>query len=151
MPDKPNNKPFEVKAALVCEDVRREISGKEILIGVFADAVFITQIPVQLILTLYLRAMIPDQEELAVQFRVIGPGDVPVTSTISANLQKPLDPTTSVSVVVTGIAFQVQSFGQYRFQWKPPGQEWETVAGLELRKGEAPPAGIMPIMASIVS
>ena len=52
-----NTRRFTAVAALVCDDVRREISGKEILIGVYAHNVYVSLIPVNLIVTLYMRAL----------------------------------------------------------------------------------------------
>ena len=36
---------FEFRAFLVCDDVRREISGKEILIGVYGDGLVVPSFP----------------------------------------------------------------------------------------------------------
>ena len=110
-----DQKAFRVTVALICEDVRREISGKEILIGVFADSVFITFVPFPLVLTLYMRAMVPDGESYIVHFRVLGPGDAQVTPVVSATLGKAIDPTTSVSIILGGIAFQSTILRQIHF------------------------------------
>jgi uncharacterized protein DUF6941 len=39
------NDVFELRSFLVCDDVRREITGKEILIGVYADAMVFPAFP----------------------------------------------------------------------------------------------------------
>lgn len=38
-------KSYKIRSVIVCDDVRREISKKEILIGVYTDAIVVQQVP----------------------------------------------------------------------------------------------------------
>lgn len=142
---------FRLKCALLCEDVRKEVSGKEILIGVLADAIYVTFIPFPFVVTLYIRAMFSERESYLFEFRVLGPSDVPVTPVVTATVGKPADIERSVSLVLNGIMFQVQSYGLYKFQWKPPDQDWETMTTLHIARGENPPSGLVPPISASVS
>jgi hypothetical protein len=65
---------LEVKAVIVCDDVRVEANGKEILIGVYHD-VFVDRFPVQLQLTLWTEFQARETVKVPVKFRVIGEHD----------------------------------------------------------------------------
>jgi hypothetical protein len=151
MPVEDNTGRFHLKCALLCDDVRREVSGKELIIGVYADAVFVAFVPFPFVLTMYIRTMVPELDTYQLKFRVLGPNDSQVTPEVSASLSKPGDLGSSVTLQVAGVAFQAQAFGKYAFQWQPPNQDWETITTLDVRKGEKPPQNLMTIFGSIVS
>ena len=65
-----NGHRFRAVAALVCDDVRNETSGKEILIGVFADNVYVGVLPANLIVCLYLRVLFARSGVSTIKFRV---------------------------------------------------------------------------------
>jgi hypothetical protein len=136
-----NGHRFTALAALVCDDVRKEISGKEILIGVFADNVFVGGIPANLIVALYIRALFARSEVSNFKFRVLGPSGLQVTPEASIPLSGPPDLETVIPIVLR-FSFQAQAEGRYEFQWQPPEQEWETVTSLRIKKGEMPPFSV---------
>jgi hypothetical protein len=43
----------KVTSALICDDIRREITGKDILIGVYAGDIIVPQVPFSIPLTLW--------------------------------------------------------------------------------------------------
>jgi len=140
---------FTALAALVCDDVRNELSGKEILIGVFADNVYVGGIPANLGVCLYLRALFARTEVSNIKFRVLGPSGIQVTPEASIPIPGPPDLAFVTSIVVRGVNFQAQAEGRYEFQWQPPEQEWETVTSLRIKKGNAPPLSVTLAPASI--
>jgi hypothetical protein len=136
-------------AALLCDDVRREVSGKEILIGVLTDNVYVAGIPANLIVTLYIRVMFARNEPSNIKFKVLAPSGIQITPEVSFQFPGPPDTESVTSIVVSGMNFQVQMEGRYEFQWQPPEQEWETVASLRIRKGVFPPLGVSQTPVSI--
>ncbi len=145
-----NTHRFTAVAALVCDDVRREISGKEILIGVYAHNVYVSLIPVNLIVTLYMRALFAQRESYNINFRVLGPSGIQVTPEVSLTFPPPPDFESAFPIVLGGISFQAQTEGKYEFQWQPPGQEWETATSLHIKKGNMAPLGTVQAPVSIV-
>jgi hypothetical protein len=144
-----NGHGFTAVASLVCDDVRREISGKEILIGVYADNVYVSVIPANLNVNLYIRALFGQRGVSNIKFKILGPGGIQVTPEASISFPAPPDPESVASIIVGGIIFQAQAEGKYEFQWQPPGQEWETVTYLHIRKGNVPPPNVTQPPASI--
>jgi hypothetical protein len=59
---------------LVCDDIRREMSGKEILIGAYADVIIVKQIPIKL-RSLFVRVLfrISEGTERKFIFKLIDP------------------------------------------------------------------------------
>jgi hypothetical protein len=144
-----NGHRFTAVAALVCDDVRNEISGREILIGVFADNVHVAVLPANLIVSLYMRVLFARSGLSNIKFRVLAPAGIQVTPEASIALPGPPDLEAVASIVIRGINFQAQAEGRYEFQWQPPEQEWETVTSFRIKKGDMPPLSITQTPASI--
>jgi hypothetical protein len=142
---------YTAVAALVCDDVRNEVSGKEILIGVFADNVFVGVLPANLIVSLYLRVRFGRSDLSPVKFRVLAPSGIQVTPEASLSLPAPPDLDTVTAVVIRGINFQAQAEGRYEFQWQPPGQEWEVVTSVRIKTGTMPPLSVSQTPVSIAA
>jgi len=124
-----------VETALLCDDVRREISGKDIIIGVYGDEAIVPNFPVFMMFSLYLRVRFLEQGMFPTEFRVLGPSGQPLT----ANVKAPMMTTAAnriAMVHIAGLPIQVQSAGEVQFQWHPPGGEWETIQTLKVKQGE---------------
>ncbi len=135
-----NSKRVTAIVALVCDDVRNESSGKEILIGVFADNVYVGVLPANLIVSLYIRLRLADNQSGNIKFRVMSPGGTQVTPEVPFALPPPADhrDIAIASMAIRGIGFQAQAEGRYEFQWQPPEQEWEAITSLFIKKGQVP-------------
>ena len=74
MPELPDV--LTIDFALLCDDVRREVTGKDIIIGVYGEEITTPNLPVVLVFNLFMRVRFPkpDTSYLA-EFRVIGPSD----------------------------------------------------------------------------
>jgi hypothetical protein len=129
--------PFDIDVALLCDDVRREVTGKDIIIGVYGEELTTPHLPTTFIFTLYMRVRFPiPNSDYPVEFRVIGPSDVQLTTAAKSNLRSPPPggaPTSTVSL--GGIPFQIQTPGLVQFQWRPAGADWKTIARLEIKQG----------------
>ncbi len=62
---------LKMQYALVCDDVRREDSGKLILIGVYARDIRLTSVPATLVLSLVVNVMAPEPLEVDFEFQCI--------------------------------------------------------------------------------
>jgi hypothetical protein len=62
---------LEVGDGLVCDDVRREETGKLILIGVYSSAIIVGQLPAALLLSLVFKLTAQEPMEAGIQFKVM--------------------------------------------------------------------------------
>ncbi len=65
-----------VKAVVVCDEVRREDNGKEILIGVYSSGVLVPQFPAPLNFTFWVQFTSTGLGQSSLMFRVMGGEDV---------------------------------------------------------------------------
>ena len=65
---------YKVTSVLVCDQVRREDNGKEIIIGVYRDSIIVPRIPTVIpMLTFRITAQVDHTEFKNMKFSVIGP------------------------------------------------------------------------------
>src|SRR6266436_9523709 len=112
---------------LICDDVRREVTGKEIIIGVYGDEMMVPSLPVSLNLSLWIRVFFENAEAMYVDFAIVGEGGI--------NLVQPQrlpiagqQANRQMSVVLSGIPIQVQMPGPVTFRWCLKGGSWEDLA-----------------------
>jgi hypothetical protein len=133
-----------VKVALLCDDVRREITGKEIIIGVFSDQINVVSFPITIILTLYMRVIFSNSNtKYPIEFRAINASGnqlVPVAKTVLDSLNA-----TQTSTAVLGpVPLHIQAPGAISFQWRLENREWTTITILDVAPvptGDAVPPG----------
>lgn len=129
--------------ALLCDDVRREVTGKDILIGVYSDDITVTSLPATLIFSLFIRAIFPEKNKIyQIEFRVLGSAGQQLTPLIKASINS--QNTLRSSVIFGGIPLNIQSEGKVQFQWRPEGTEWSTLVEIEVKRGDvSPPPGMV--------
>ena len=66
---------MKILSALICDDVRREDNGKEILIGVYSGSIAIPTIPANITLTAWINMEIHGPCEFDFEIRVLDPSD----------------------------------------------------------------------------
>jgi hypothetical protein len=137
------------EVSLLCDDVRREITGKDIIIGVYGDEMTVQSLPITLVLSLFIRARFPEKNtNYEIEFRVLGSAGQPLVPAAKATVNSQQGPTSTISMV--GIPLQIQSEGKVQFQWRPKGIDWTTLAQIEIKQGNVvPPAGMIIGTASI--
>jgi hypothetical protein len=141
-----------VRFALLCEDVRREITGKDIIIGVLGTQITTAQFPIAIILNLYMRIRFPNTGMFNTEFRVLGPPtNQPITAIIKTNMAASSSET-DTTINLSGIAFQVLTPGVIKFQWRLEGDEvWITVAELSVKQGSIEVPGMIIGRGTVVS
>lgn len=66
---------MKILSALICDDVRREDNGKEILIGVYSGSILIPTIPANIMLTAWINMEVHGPCEFDFEIRVLDPSD----------------------------------------------------------------------------
>lgn len=68
--------PFEIKVAIVCEDIREEKLGKHTLVGVYAgDEIQLAQIPGNIAIACFIEAIVLEPGPFEMTMRLSGPGE----------------------------------------------------------------------------
>src|SRR2546426_965311 len=64
---------LKIKNAVVCDDIRREDNGKELLIGVYSGGIVVPQFPAPLVLAYWVQFDAPKPaDNVDVEFRLLG-------------------------------------------------------------------------------
>jgi hypothetical protein len=127
-----------VIAALVCDDVRKEDNGKEILIGVYTGGIVVPAMPAALILSLWLFLEPKGSGELPIEMQLLNDegtqliharalGVVQDTNAeLTAALADADDDRSSLAFARFPVKFEKE--GRLRFQVKVGNDDWQTVA-----------------------
>lgn len=117
---------FTVSNAVVCDDVRKEMSGKDILIGVYASSMNISSLPAQLNLCFWMEIVPKKSGNLSMEFKLETPGKHPPTQLrIDATIG---DVESSFGIFTPQITVIVTEDGEFKLFARPLGQEkWRIV------------------------
>jgi hypothetical protein len=129
---------FRVVTAIICDDVRREWNGKDILIGVYGSGMRVESIPNAVILTVWLEIEAFQQGELDLWIRVIGLNDAVIFQPPAAAKLNPQIAGFS-HVFVPNILVQIPSTGPLNFQISRDGQIWENIKTINVEVGPIGP------------
>lgn len=131
----------KIEVALLCDEVRREITGKDIIIGVYGDEVLVAAFPAQVFVTLYIRARFTQfKNEYPLEFRALGDRGIPLVAPAKTVLAT--QPSARLaSLVISGIPIFIHSPGPIEFQWRPIDGEWEKILSIDVKQGAGPKGG----------
>jgi hypothetical protein len=125
---------FKVIAVLVCDDVRREINGKEILIGVYSGGSILLQYFPTMINPVFWCQFIPMRPgKISTSFRLTNESGVEFYQfggELTAGAAR--EPG---SVAISGQPIQAHSEMRLVLQMKVGGSEWTTIQEVAIRKG----------------
>ncbi|MBF0560727.1 MAG: hypothetical protein HQL37_01675 [Alphaproteobacteria bacterium] len=115
---------------LLCDDVRREITGKDIIIGTYGDLILLETFPANLQFCLWNRVRYFGKvDSIVINLQVVGPSGTisfpPFPFSIAAHREGELG-----NIVISPIRVPVEYPGDLAFQWQLPGRDWETLASL---------------------
>src|SRR4051794_4058924 len=113
------------ETAIVCDDIRREDNGKEILIGVYSGDITVATFPANLRLFFWISTFVEEGGEQVVNMRVLGPGDVQLIKG-EFRIQVSAFPSEG-SLPVGPLLLQIQTEGKITLQIKRAGSKWETI------------------------
>lgn len=126
---------FSLILALICEDARREESGKHILIGVICDGLFFRKLPAnKRSLHLYVQGVAPT-ERFEIEFRLIRVGSSKVIRNgkgifeyegSEKDVRLPMD----FSIDIGPLSFEAE--GSYAVQLRWSERRWKTVSSFEV-------------------
>jgi len=118
--------------SVVCDEVRKEVTGKEILIGVYGDDIIVGAFPATLLLSLWVRARFDLAGDWAALFQVVGKSGRQLLTPQVAILRSP-GVNHLVSITFGGIPLQLEGPEQIKFQWHFGGGDWHTIGEIEIK------------------
>jgi hypothetical protein len=123
---------FRVKSLLVCDDIREEKSGKEIIIGVYTGAIIFAQLPAKLnkiVFRIDVQFLKRGAKQVAFQIR-----DEKKELKFELIGSLPEDTTTDSGVFIFELAaIDVQTQSWMNVWMRLDDDPWEKVGGIELR------------------
>ena len=115
---------LEFLYVLVCDDIRREDNGKEIIIGVYSSGILVRSFPADLSLAFSIQFRADKTGDVRLEARVLGPRGTPLIGMqLGVSIQQP----SLGSLVVPAIPVQIKETGNILVQMKQDVEDWETV------------------------
>lgn len=116
-------------SALVCDEIRREDTGKYILIGVYVSEILVDRLPAGLQLSFWLIITVDTDQPRAFEMRLVGPGEAQLMrGAVTASFAKAGGP---YGLPLGPAPIQLQSVGRLRLEVQLQGQEdWQEIANL---------------------
>jgi hypothetical protein len=137
-----------IKQCVVCDDIRREISGKDILIGVYGSGINVASFPSPLALAFWMQFDSSDAtpSPIMIEFQLVGEND---TKFAALGVQLMITKAGLGTIALPAIPLSLQIPSDLMLQMRQPGEEWETVGTVRVDKGPVnslfmPPPGGFP-------
>jgi hypothetical protein len=129
VPDRrPRIKPV---TALIADDVRREASGKDILIGVYTSQIAVGRVgpDVGIVVAVSMIFESPETGEIPVGLRIVGPdGELRFAITAGVNITAATVPNQTNALSIAGIAILLATTGNIEVKVRQyEDGEWETI------------------------
>ncbi len=131
---------INIDNAIACDDIRQEVNGKFILIGVYSGDVILPFIPVTLPISFWMMAHPSKEGNYHIQFRLTLPGESPTQTKGEMIVQVKEESTTAVALPLPPIFLQIGAPGQITLDYREGDGPWKTVCTLEAKLAPAPPA-----------
>jgi hypothetical protein len=121
-----------ISSVIVCDDIRREISGKDILIGVYSGEIVLSSIPFSLNLAIWLEytPSIVGHNEFYIRFMF---NNEPIGS-INGGIDVAV--ITSIGLPITGFNIRGDKPGELQIEFSSDGKTFTTVSRKTLRQGD---------------
>jgi hypothetical protein len=132
-----------IVSAVICEDIRQEISGKFSLAGVFGAGIDIITLPAVAVVGVFGEVKFPEMGTTETQYRIVDSGgDELVRGSLTVNVQT-LD---SAPLVLGPFQVRIVRDGEVRVEWKSDDADWMTVRSFRIRHSpRRAPAAANPI------
>jgi hypothetical protein len=125
---------FTVNAVVICDEVRKEITNKDILIGVYGGAIVPSSFPIQIPIAVWMEFTPERAGTLEMDFRIVLPGNpTELRMSFVLDVQDPRDPATLYTPQVQCL---VHEAGEVRVFVKPAeSQEWRLIKAKRIEAG----------------
>ena len=112
---------------IVCDDVRREDNGKELILGVYSGSILVPTFPSNLMLSFWAQYQASAAGHSVMDARVLS---AQRTTLVQLKLNIDVSDVGCGSIYLPPLPIQVQSHGELHWQIKQEGQDWETIKSI---------------------
>jgi hypothetical protein len=124
---------IKVRQVVVCDDIRREFNGKEILIGVYGSDIVVSNFPSPLNLSFWVQFTAPEvAPEIPLEVRLMGDDELQFIL-LKAVIR--IDRAGKGAIAIGPLPTFLQVPTNLRLQIKQKNTEWETVEEIKVDKG----------------
>lgn len=118
-----------VENVVFCENFRQEVGGKYTLLGVFAPELSVSEIPATISLAIWISGTPSALGAFTADFRTL---DVDKKEVIKGKMDGEFSGSGKSSIVIGPMPLQIQKAGDYTFEWKFGGKEWDRIGALRI-------------------
>lgn len=126
---------LSVHTILLCDDIRKEFNGKDILIGVYSDGIIVGAYPQILPMSVWCLLQPKKTGNYECELRVQAPsGNPPLT--VNFGLQA--DNTQLTTLAVQGMPVHLERDGKLTISFRAKGGDWKEVRTYSVNRGIVP-------------
>ena len=124
--------PFKIEAAVVCDDLRVENTGKHILIGVYVGVIGLLSLPTQLTLTWWIETAPPSADKIDGQMKIVHSDGAVLAQ---GNFSIVVEPDKASIITLQKVPVQIQSFGEIALMFKIGSDDWVPIRKIKVVDG----------------
>jgi len=133
---------FEIGAVVVCDEIRKEITQKDLLIGVYAGDIVVPQFPIWINVAVWMEVMPKKLGEEQMRMRISLGGKA-----IEVNVQLTINAMTTTAVVLTGLQMHTEATADLVIELQD-GSDWKVLKRKKVLLGQVTfPYGQLPPVA----
>ncbi len=125
--------PLQVITAIICDDVRREANGKDILIGVYGSGMRVEAIPHLIMLAFWLELKTFEIGSHEFSMRIMAPNEAIIFQSPPTRIN--VENIGYSHMALGGVPVQISTTGKMEFQVSISGGEWKTVREIGVEVG----------------
>lgn len=129
------NSAIEFRNIVFADDVRREVTGKDIIVGAFGGDIVVGGFPSRMVFCLWISMRARIVGEFRLEIQVLGPSGITISSMSSDIVVEKKD--NNAVFVLGGIETELQQEGNIVIRARTNNSEWEEVYSIGVRR--APP------------
>ena len=122
---------LEFRSVIVCDDIRKEVTGKEILIGVYSGEIVLRSFPNQFPASLWIEADTPKAGKHEVVLRVSLTNKPPFQIKFAIDVRRP----GTSSIAIPGLQLQAEEECDLVIEVQE-GEEWRVLKRKKIMRGD---------------
>ncbi len=122
---------MKIHNAIICDQVRKEDTGKHILLGVYPIDALVPDFPTKIVLVLWLQFYVDRNGEFALEFRIQKDKKNISSTKATMNVKDHLPP---VTIALPLAPIEIDGECTLSFQIREKNKRWQTVKELPVKK-----------------
>lgn len=122
---------FEIRSSVLCDEVREEKNGKQILIGVYLSSILVPDFPAKIPLTLWIQVYSEETGKYSGDIRVLGTDE---SVLLRGQCGFEIKNSGIATVSFPKMPLELQKEGKLSFQWNFGWPDWQTIKEMDVFK-----------------